>query len=1275
MIDTGAAGYILLNRSLAKHIAQALSARVRRLPYAVRVRGFKNDITSLVTEYIRLHLTIDKRRIYNCPIVVLDLGAHDMIIGNNLLKRFRIKLDPFSNRFLWPSAYPPTPIFDKEILISFDSKHSPLVVQDHQADATRRTIAMEHNEQRSLHGNPRQKHLLLLQATVEGTRKDSVSPPPPLAVPIAVTIPTAISPTPPRAIDICQISANAFHYQMKRKENEFFIADLYQIDRLIEEREGEDPETLDLINDKLPTAYDSFRDVFSKVESDKLAPHRSYDHKIILEAPLGNHFTPLYRQSTEELKAMKEYLIDNLDKGFIVASNYPFASPVLFVSKPNGSLRFCIDYRKLNALTRNDPYPLPRIDELFTRVTKAKVFTKLDIRQAFHRIRIDPESEDYTTFRTRYGTYKCKVVPFGLTNGPATYMRYMNDVLMDYLDDFCTAYLDDILIYSEDPMKHEEHVAKVLQRLRDAGLQADIKKCEFGVERTKYLGYILTTKGIEVDPEKVEPLRNWLRPKTVTGVKSYLGFCGFYRQFIRNFGLIAKPLTILTRPSEPFLWTRDCNNAFEELRRQLLDIQSIYHFDPDLPTKLETDASDGVIAGVMSQEHADAIWRPVGFYSHVLVGSELNWEIHDKELFAIIEAFRQWRPELMSTRTQVDVYSDHRSLEYFMTTKVLTARQVRWMELLSNFNFKIRFTAGKLNQKADILSRREQDVESLDQVKRDSRSRVLLGPPRLDNEINAELAKTFLTEKSIVLAPIGTPEPPTNQLLDSFELVDAIRQDNMASFENIRRNMPEGYTIQDKLLLYQGKLCVNRNTPLCTRLIKEAHSQISSAHPGATKTYQLLAPKYHWIGMSSDCKRYVRNCIVCKQMHGNQTKQQGFLNPLPVPEYPMQHLTMDFKEFPKDKHGYDSILVFMDRLAKASVTIPCHKTIDARGLAILFTQWIYRFGHTPESIVSDRGPQFVSSFWNEFCRIIGVKIKLSTAYHKETDGQTEIMNKYIDQRLRPYVNYYQDNWSEMLPIMDRVQMTLPHSSIGMAPYQLKFGIEPRNSWDWNSPKATTPLEKLNYEDARIVADRMKKAWKVAKGNMEQAQERMRQATNPHRRAIDWQAGDKVYLSTRNLKTARPSRKLAAKWEGPFQIKERVGNSYRLALPKGSTMHDVFAPELLMKDPNDPLPGQEASKPTAELIAGREEWELDEVLAVKQIRKKLKYQVKWVGHDPDITWYLASNFMGAPHKIRDFHMQYPKKPGPPRMLSEWVKAWETGREDYNELANDNAISSS
>ncbi|KFY69635.1 hypothetical protein V496_00074 [Pseudogymnoascus sp. VKM F-4515 (FW-2607)] len=449
----------------------------------------------------------------------------------------------------------------------------------------------------------------------------------------------------------------------------------------------EDAETLALIREKLPSMHRGYTDVFSKLESDRLPPHRIYNHRIQLEAPLLNAFSPLYQQGTEELRATKQYLIENLEKGFIENSNSPFASPILFVKKADSKLRFYIDYRKLNGLTCNDPYPILRIDELLRQVSKARIFTKLDIRQAFHRIRVHPDSKEYTTFRTRYGSYKCKVLPFRLTNGPTTYQRYMNDVLIQYLDDFYTAYLDDILIYSEDPTKHIEHIHKVLQRLQEAGLQANIKKCEFNVTCTKYLGYILTTTSVEADPEKIEPLRNWTRPTTVTG------------------------------------------------------------------------------------------------------------EIHDKELFAIVKAFQKWRPELNSVQHRVEVYTDHRSLEYFMSTKVLTAKQVR-----------------KNNQKADILSRREQDLVTQQKVKLDSQARVLLGLARLNHCISAELADSYI-------ALINALEAPASQM--PFELIEALCANNRKTFTNTRAKTPllEGFSLKDQLLLYKDRLYVNRNTELCTRLI------------------------------------------------------------------------------------------------------------------------------------------------------------------------------------------------------------------------------------------------------------------------------------------------------------------------------------------------------------------------------------------------------------------------------------------------------------------------
>jgi hypothetical protein len=292
--------------------------------------------------------------------------------------------------------------------------------------------------------------------------------------------------------------------------------------------------------------------------------------------------------------------VDNLSKGFISKSQAPFAAPILFARKANGGLRFCVDYQKLNAITQKDRYPIPLLEETLARISGARIFTKLDIRQAFHRVRIDPALEDLTTFRTRYGCYKYKVVPFGLTNGPATFQRYINDILFNYLDNFCTTYLDDILIYSNNELEHKEHVQRVIKRLQKAGLQANIKKSEFDVKRTKYLGFIISTDGIETDPEKTSMIDQWEPPQTVKGVQSFLGFCNFYRRFIKDYGRVARPLNRLTRQNQPFIFNTLCEQAFKELKRRLVSAPLLCHFDSSLPTRLETDASNGVVASVLS---------------------------------------------------------------------------------------------------------------------------------------------------------------------------------------------------------------------------------------------------------------------------------------------------------------------------------------------------------------------------------------------------------------------------------------------------------------------------------------------------------------------------------------------------------------------------------------------------------------------------------------------------------------------------------------------------
>lgn len=853
-----------------------------------------------------------------------------------------------------------------------------------------------------------------------------------------------------------------------------FLTCIFEIERRIQEVEGpthealpyDSQELIDMALKKVPKRYHHLLRTFSKAESDKLAPHRDgIDLKITINDGCSSNdlgFSPLYKMSLEELEIAKQYIMENLDKGFIEPSTAPWAAPILMAKKPGGGLRFCVDFRKLNAMTKKDVYPLPRIDETLAQLGRAVIFTKIDIRQAFHKVRLHPDTEDLAAFRTPFGAFKYKVMPFGLTNAPSVFQRYINGVLMDCLGEFCRAYVDDIIIYSNSIAEHERHVETVLKRLRDAGLQADIKKCEFHVTHTKFLGFVISTDGISTDPEKIEAVTQWKTPKTLKGVQSFLGFCNFYRDFIPEYSRVAAPLVKLSRKDVIFSWSQDCWEAFEQMKVLLTTSPVLAYFQYGLETKLETDASDGVVSGVLSQNH-NGTWKPVGYYSETMHGAEMNYGIHDKELLAIVRSLAFWRAELIGLQQgPFEILTDHRALEFFSTKRLLNLRQAGWAEKLSHYNFTLRYRPGTENAAADGLSRKSEELRT--QKEKQDAYRTMTIFRKETHDLSTVYAFDICYDSlemainGICESDAATPAPVPLEW-SGPELVDAILRANREdpAHEQYREKAKNGHhdwaLLDDRYVTYKDRLVVSETDNLRTKLIEDMHSRIVTSHPGRNKTRQLVSARYWWPRMNDTIDQYIANCICVSAKHPRD-KTPGLLHPLSIPLRTWQRIVVDFRSMPKDKAGYDNLFVMIDRLSKTSWCVPCHRTATSKDAARMYYEGPFRIFGIPEEVTSDRGPQFVADFMNETCRILGVKWKLSSSGHSQTAGQAEVMNQYIAQRLRMFINHYQDNWSKAIPALDFTQSVLPHESLdGCSPHEIRFGHKARMHFDWDRATA------------------------------------------------------------------------------------------------------------------------------------------------------------------------------------------------------------------------------
>ncbi|KAL0550001.1 hypothetical protein IC582_014497 [Cucumis melo] len=848
-----------------------------------------------------------------------------------------------------------------------------------------------------------------------------------------------------------------------------------------------------------------------------------------------------------ELKELKVQLQELLDKGFIRPSVSLWGAPVLFVKKKDGSMRLCIDYRELNKVTVKNRYPLPRIDDLFDQLQGATVFSKIDLRSGYHQLRIKDEDVPKTAFRSRYGHYEFIVMSFGLTNAPAVFMDLMNRVFREFLDTFVIVFIDDILIYSKTEAEHEEHLRMVLQTLRDNKLYAKFSKCEFWLKQVSFLGHVVSKAGVSVDPAKIEAVTGWTRPSTVSEVRSFLGLAGYYRRFVENFSRIATPLTQLTRKGAPFVWSKACEDSFQNLKQKLVTAPVLTVPDGSGSFVIYSDASKKGLGCVLMQQG-----KVVAYASRQLKSHEQNYPTHDLELAAVVFALKIWRHYLYGEKIQI--FTDHKSLKYFFTQKELNMRQRRWLELVKDYDCEILYHPGKANVVADALSRKVSHSAAL--ITRQA-------PLHRDLE-RAEIAVS-VGAVTMQLAQL-TVQPTLRQ-----RIIDA--QSNDPYLVEKRGLAEAGQAVEFSLssdggLLFERRLCVPSDSAVKTELLSEAHSSPFSMHPGSTKMYQDLKRVYWWRNMKREVAEFVSRCLVCQQVKAPRQKPAGLLQPLSIPEWKWENVSMDFiTGLPRTLRGFTVIWVVVDRLTKSAHFVPGKSTYTASKWAQLYMSEIVRLHGVPVSIVSDRDARFTSKFWKGLQTAMGTRLDFSTAFHPQTDGQTERLNQVLEDMLRACALEFPGNWDSHLHLMEFAYNNSYQATIGMAPFEALYGKCCRSPVCWGE------VGEQRLMGPELVQSTNEAIQKI-RSRMHTAQSRQKSYADVRRKDLEFEVGDKVFLKVapmRGVLRFERRGKLSPRFVGPFEILERIDPvAYRLALPPSlSTVHDVFHVSMLRKYVPDP----------------------------------------------------------------------------------------------------------
>ncbi|ESK89783.1 hypothetical protein Moror_16820 [Moniliophthora roreri MCA 2997] len=797
----------------------------------------------------------------------------------------------------------------------------------------------------------------------------------------------------------------------------------------------------------------------------------------------------------------------------------------------------------------------------------------------------------------------------------------MNDILSNFINEgWCVVYMDDILIFSKDQDKHRRRTEQLMHRLKKHDLFLKPEKCEFDVTEVVFLGMVIRPGYIAMDLVKLAGIADWEPPQTVKGVRAFLGFGNFYRKFIGKYAHLTRPLNDLLQKNWKFDWTTQCQLAFDLLKAKFLSEPILVMPDVDKPFVIEADASKWATGAVLRQKGADGEWHPCGYLSKSFSPTERNYKIYDHELLAIYQALMEWHHYLMGRKFKIVVLSDHKNLTYFWTTQKLNRRQARWSLFLSEFDLGLVHVPGKSISQADALSRRSNEQDDVDSDNKD----IVVLPDRL-----------FI--KGIDL---GMKEDIAERLgPDDFHKL-ALEQLLHQGVPPIRSALSD-WKIKGDLLFFQNRVYVPNDINLRRRIVRSIHETTGVGHLGQWNTIEQVQWDFWWLGMAKFIRSFVDGCIICQQSKIITHPTRTPIQPMQVTlnAVPFQICTMDLITDLSECDGMDSILVVVDHSStKGVIFTPCTKTTDATKVAEMLIQHLYKRFGLPDRIISDRNPRFATEVFQEMGKQLSIKHSMSTAFHPQTDRETERVNREIEVYLRAFCAKEQTQWKEYLPLAEFAHNNRTHSVLKNSPFFMMMGYHPH--------PLPTVFERTTIPSVEERLQELKRVREETASLLELARQQMIQR---EKQKLDvFKEGQKVWLEAKNLAMGYPSKKLAPKREGPFKVLKVLGLvTYKLDLPHQWKIHPVFHTALLSPFKQTEAHGLSFTEPPPDLIEGFEEYEVEVVVGHRPKKRPREFLVSYTGYDSSHNrWIRMEGMVNCLDLLKKYIKKHQVKPKDP-----------------------------